>query len=194
MEHHMNRILSSIAVASLASATVLLSSNALAEAPELQVKAPFIYLADNLDESQKLGWCIDTVGAGFKDKLHAHSCKPEAKSDTDPRGNDIRFNFDAESGQISSYLFENKCMDLNNPEDESTPFGLVDCTTDESQKFVYEEEKGQIQIAADTSMCVVVKSESTSAGPFMSRGLIAAKCETTDEKYSKWIIKAEPKT
>ena len=44
--------------------------------PELQTPAPVIYLADNLDEQDKLGWCIDTVGQGLSDRLHAHSCKP----------------------------------------------------------------------------------------------------------------------
>lgn len=40
------------------------SQPAFAEAPALKNKAPFIYLADNLDEDKQLGWCIDTLGRG----------------------------------------------------------------------------------------------------------------------------------
>ena len=61
--------------------------------PELQTPAPVIYLADNLDEQDKLGWCIDTVGRGLFDRLHAHSCKPH--------GGDVQFKFDAASGHCS---------------------------------------------------------------------------------------------
>ena len=43
--------------------------------PNILTPAPVIYLADNLDEQDQLGWCIDTKGRGFSDRLHAHSCK-----------------------------------------------------------------------------------------------------------------------
>ena len=55
---------------------VCLAASAYAAPPDLQTPAPVVYLADNLDEQDKLGWCIDTVGRGFGERLHAHSCKP----------------------------------------------------------------------------------------------------------------------
>ena len=36
-----------------------------ADPPAIRTPAPVIYLADNLDEQDKLGWCIDTKGRGF---------------------------------------------------------------------------------------------------------------------------------
>ena len=57
----------------------------MAEAPDIQTKGTVIYLADNFNEEAKLGWCIDTQGRGFSDKLHAHSCKPT--------GGDTQFSF-----------------------------------------------------------------------------------------------------
>lgn len=186
----MKNLLTSAALVTLT--VTVVSSNAMAEAPELKATAPFIYLADNLDEADKLGWCIDTVGAGFNEKLHSHSCKPYGGDDTSPRANDVKFTYNAETGQIASHIFENKCMDLNDAENKAVPFGLVDCSSSESQKFVYVEDKGQIQLASDTSMCVAVAPTSTKAGPFMSRSLMVEKCEGTDALYTTWLIKALP--
>ena len=41
--------------------------------PQIRTPLPVIYLEDNLDEKDDLGYCIDTVGSGFAEKLHAHS-------------------------------------------------------------------------------------------------------------------------
>lgn len=188
----MKHIFSSATLVTLIAASAAFSSNVMAEAPEVKATAPIIYLADNLDEADKLGWCIDTVGRNFNDKLHSHSCKPYSGDDTDPNGNDIKFTYNAETGQIASHTFENKCMDLNDAENEAVPFGLVDCSDSESQKFVYVEDNGQIQLVSDTSQCVAVATESTSAGPFMSRSLMVKECESTDALYTTWLIKALP--
>ncbi|RVU82811.1 hypothetical protein EOL70_19915 [Leucothrix sargassi] len=191
-EKVMKSIFSSITLIAVAAATAGLSTQAMAEAPEIKATAPIIYLADNLDEADKLGWCIDTVGAGFNEKIHSHSCKPYSGDDTSARSNDIKFSFNVETGQIASHTFENKCVDLNDPENETVPFGLVDCTESESQKFVYAEDKGQLQLASDASRCVAVAPTSTSAGPFMSRSLMVKDCEGTDALYTTWLIKALP--
>ena len=84
-----------------------------AEAPDLQSGTPVIYLADNLDEKDKLGWCIDTKGRGFADTLHAHSCKPAG-----PGYRDTQFSYDADSGQIRSAAFDEKWGIIY----QSTPF------------------------------------------------------------------------
>ncbi len=69
-----------------------------ADEPVIQTEGTVIYLADNLQEEAKLGWCIDTRGRGFGEQLHAHSCKPQ--------GGDVQFSFDEESGKIQSVAFE----------------------------------------------------------------------------------------
>ena len=56
--------------------------------PELQTPEPVIYLADNIDEQDALGWCIDTLGRGWSEQLQTHSCKPQ--------GGDVQFAYDSE--------------------------------------------------------------------------------------------------
>jgi hypothetical protein len=69
---------------------ILMTFNAKSEPPEVKTPAPVIFLADNLNEPEKLGWCIDTKGRGFSEVLHAHSCKPH--------GGDVQFLFVQKSG------------------------------------------------------------------------------------------------
>ena len=75
-----------------------------ADPPAIRTPAPVIYLADNLDEQDKLGWCIDTKGRGFSEFLHVHSCKPH--------GGDVQFLYDQKLGQIRSAEFSGKCVTL----------------------------------------------------------------------------------
>ena len=78
------------------------SSLLLAASPNLQTPSPVIYLADNLDEERNLGYCLDTRGRGFSERMHAHSCKP--------RGGDVQFIYQRESSQIRSATFDSKCV------------------------------------------------------------------------------------
>lgn len=166
----------------IAALLVLTPLSAQSAPPQVQTPAPVIYLADNLDEKDRLGWCIDTLGRGFADKLQAHSCKPQ--------GGDVQFSYDAGTGRIASVPFEGKCMSLSAPEDPNVPFGLLDCVPGEpSQRFTYDPDTGQIHPAADLSLCVAVASTSRSAGPFMSRDLTLASCAGTDTVLSKWVVK-----
>jgi len=156
-----------------------------ADVPSISSAAPVIYLADNLDEKDKLGWCIDTEGRGFAEKLQSHSCKPD-------RGqpNDTQFSYDKSSGQIRSVPFAGKCMAFNNPSDKVWPFGLVDCVADESaQQFIYDATSMEIQLTSDTSQCVVVAPTSIIAGPFMSRDLLVGTCASVDEPFKQWVVK-----
>lgn len=156
-----------------------------ADAPKIKSATPVIYLADNLDEKDELGWCIDTLGRGFAEILQAHSCKPARG-----KASDTQFSYDKESGQLRSVAFEGKCAALNKPEDKQKPFGLIDCSGDDaSQKFVYETESMQIQIGKDKSQCMIVSSNSSSAGPFMSRKLVYASCSSIEDKYKQWTIR-----
>ena len=155
-----------------------ISANALP--PELQTAAPVIYLADNLDERSNLGWCIDTVGRGFGDQLHAHSCKPE--------GGDVQYYYDDETKQIMSSAFEGKCMDWSDPTNENIPFGLLDCTSDLSQQFTYDAETMLISPESNQSLCVTVAETSQRAGRYRKRALKLSACDETDNAFKEWIM------
>jgi len=148
--------------------------------PELQTDAPVIYLADNLDERNNLGWCIDTIGRGFGDQLHAHSCKPD--------GGDVQYYYDEETKQIISHAFEGKCMDLDNPSSQNLPFGLLDCTSDTSQQFIYDTETMLITPASDASLCVAVAEASQTAGRYRKRALKLSACAETEAKLMEWTM------
>ena len=83
--------------------------------PDLQTPAPVIYLADNLDEQDNLGFCIDTVGRGFSERLHAHSCKP--------RGGDVQFDYDRR--RIVSATYAGKCATLQAPAAAGVSLGIA---------------------------------------------------------------------
>ncbi|MDX8347968.1 ricin-type beta-trefoil lectin domain protein [Cognatiyoonia sp. IB215446] len=159
-------------------ALVATATQSLAEQPNLQTPSPVIYLADNLDEVDRLGWCIDTLGRGFAERLQAHSCKPQ--------GGDVQFSMNAQTGQIQSVEYPEYCM-AHRPSDEST-FALVTCdTTATDQQFVYDPEERTIRTIADETTCVSVGENSRSAGPFMSRTLLLTDCATTNGAFKEWV-------
>lgn len=150
-----------------------------AATPDIKTPAPVIYLSDNLDEKDNLGWCIDTQGRGFSDKLHAHSCKPG--------GGDVQFSFDKITHQIKSVAFDNKCAThtgLNNP------LQLLDCEDNNNlQKFSFNATNKTFHPKEETEACLAVGDSSRSAGPFMSRELLISECSKTDMKFKVWVIK-----
>lgn len=159
----------------------LIETAAEAGPPELQTPAPVIYLADNLDETKNLGWCIDTVGRGLSDRLHAHSCKAF--------GGDVQFKYSKASRQIMSATFPGKCAQLNSFPASGVRLGLVDCSVADQQKFYFDAGAGEFRPTADKSLCLAVGANSRSAGPFMARNLQLAPCSSTDPKLKQWIIK-----
>lgn len=148
-----------------------------AASPELQTPSPVIFLADNLDEKDKLGWCIDTLGRGLSDKLQAHSCKP--------RGGDVQFSFDLETGQIRSVAFPGLCASYSG----ETPLDLITCEDTAAQSFVYDQSTMTLRLKSNEDSCLVVGKASRSAGPFMSRTLKVAVCKQTDTLLKTWVIK-----
>ena len=158
------------------------ASAASAEAPELKTPAPVIYLADNLDEKDNLGFCIDTVGRGLSDRLHAHSCKPQ--------GGDVQFRHDATTGQIASAAFDNLCAQLMQPADDGVKLALVPCSEDGLQKFDYDAASMEIRPAGSSNLCLASPGSSRSAGPFMSRDLILVDCASSAPSQKQWVIKA----
>ena len=157
---------------------LLIPVAASAAPPDLRTPAPVIYLADNLDEKDKLGWCIDTVGRGFGERLHAHSCKP--------RGGDVQFLYDKAARRIASA----KCATLTAPPATGVSLGLVDCSKDSAaQVFDYAAAAMEFRPGGDPSLCLVAGAAGRSAGPFMSRDLGLAPCGSTDAKLKQWRIK-----
>ena len=161
---------------------LLIPMTAHAASPDLQTPAPVIYLADNLDEKDRLGWCIDTVGRGFGERLHAHSCKP--------RGGDVQFRYDGKARRIASATYDGKCATLTAPAAAGGSLGLVDCSKDAvAQDFDYDAEAMEFRPGADKALCLVAGAASRSAGPFMSRALELAPCAATDPALKQWRIK-----
>ena len=148
--------------------------------PDLKTPTPVVYLADNLDEQDNLGFCIDTVGRGFSERLHAHSCKP--------RGGDVQFDYDR--GRIVSATYAGKCATLQAPAAAGVSLGLLDCSeASAGQIFDYDVDAMEFRPGADGDLCLVVGAESRTAGPFMSRSLELAPCASTDAARKQWRVK-----
>lgn len=159
-----------------------LAAPAQAAAPTIQTEGPVIHLADNLDEEAQLGWCIDTLGRGFNEVLHSHSCKPS--------GEDVLFTYDAERGMIQSPTYDGKCMALSAPDSAETPFGLLDCDAeDAAQRFSYDPETMELHPGDDAAQCVTVAPQIDDAGPFQSRALRLAACDALEPGFKQWVIK-----
>ncbi len=150
--------------------------------PDLQTPAPVIYLADNLDEQDNLGFCIDTVGRGFGERLHAHSCKP--------RGGDVQFDYDRASRRILSATYAGKCATLLAPAAAGVSLGLLDCSdVSAEQTFDYDGDAQEFRPGADRSLCLAAGAQSRTAGPFMSRSLGLAPCASVEAGLRQWRIK-----
>ena len=164
--------------------SLLVTLPANAATPELQTPAPVIYLADNLDEKDNLGWCIDTLGRGWSEQLQTHSCKPQ--------GGDVQFSYNEETRQIMSVEFPGKCATLNAAAAAGVSFDLLDCSaTSAVQMFIYDAETLEFMPEDDRSLCIAAGSESKSAGPFMSRVLELVPCASTDDSLKQWIVKGD---
>ncbi len=166
----------------LLSSLVTLPANA--ASPELQTPEPVIYLADNLDEKDSLGWCIDTLGRGWSEQLQTHSCKPQ--------GGDVQFSYNEETRQIMSVEFAGKCATLHEAAAAGVSFDLLDCSaTSAAQVFIYNAETLEFMPEGDRSLCIAAGAESRSAGPFMSRDLELAPCAATDASLKQWVVKGD---
>ena len=160
----------------------LLTPLAGAAPPELQTPGPVIYLADNIDEKDALGWCIDTLGRGWSEQLQTHSCKPQ--------GGDVQFSYNEESGQIVSVEFPGKCATLNQPAAVGVSFDLLDCASDSNEQlFSYNDQTLEFMPEGDQSLCVAAGAESRTAGPFMARDLVLSPCDSTEASLKQWVIK-----
>lgn len=153
---------------------------ALAEAPQLQNSGPIIHLAENLDEPENLGWCLDTVGRGQSDQAHLHSCKPDSD---DPRNRDVLFQFNAETGSIEHGQYQGLCLTI-----VGASLALIECIGAQDQKFSFGED-GTFHPFEHEEQCLSAGDTSRAAGPYMSRSLIVAPCAEVDPDLRTWVIK-----
>ncbi len=166
-------------IPTLALPLLLAAQIAHSEAPTLQTPAPVIHLADNLDEADGLGWCIDTLGRGFAEVLQAHSCKPQ--------GGDVQFALLEDSGLIRSVAYPEYCAEVLI--DGEAQFGLTMCDpANASQQFRHNPQTLALSPADDETLCISVGSTSRSAGPFMSRDLLLLSCADVDRTLRAWIV------
>lgn len=149
--------------------------------PTIQTPSPLIHLADNLDEQDQLGWCIDTRGIGFNEMLHVHSCKAN--------GGDVQFFYNEETKQICSAEYDNFCVEMSGGPVEGMNLSLVESNTDSSdQKFIYDEDTGEFKPEANTNLCLAAGSTSAAAGIYMSRSLTLELSSETAERLKRWVI------
>ena len=149
--------------------------------PILQTPSPVIYLADNLDEKDQLGYCIDTRGRGFNEELHAHSCKP--------RGGDVQFSYNKETLQICSVEFIGYCIEMTGGASKGMSLRLVKSNTSSSdQKFIYNEDSGEFVPEENLTLCLAVGETSRAAGIYMARSLTLELSSETDVKLKQWVI------
>ena len=152
-----------------------------ANPPTLKTPSPVIYLADNLDEQDQLGYCIDTRGRGFNEELHAHSCKP--------RGGDVQFFYKKETLQICSFEFTGYCIEMHGGASKGMSLKLTESDTSSSdQKFIYNEDSGEFVPEQDLTLCLAVGETSATAGIYMSRTLTLKISSETDVKLKQWVI------
>ena len=136
---------------------------------------------DNLDEKDQLGYCIDTKGRGFGEKLHAHSCKP--------RGGDVQFKYDTVKRRIESATFDDKCVEIIGSPRDGSMLGLLDCSEgSKNQSFNYDSELLELRSKSDSRLCLAVGEDSRKAGPFMARKLRMQYCNDVPEQYKRWLI------
>ena len=149
--------------------------------PIIQTPSPVIHLADNLDEKDQLGYCIDTRGRGFNEELHAHSCKE--------RGGDVQFSYNKETLQICSVEFIGYCIEMPGGASKGMSLRLVESSTSSSdQKFIYNEDSGEFVPEKDLALCLAVGKTSAAAGTYMSRSLTLEISSETDVKLKQWVI------
>ncbi|WP_168797748.1 RICIN domain-containing protein [Aliishimia ponticola] len=163
---------------------LLLPTLVAADAPQLQNSGPIIYLSDNLDEPDMLGYCIDTQDRGQTERIQLHSCKPDTD---DATGRDVLFSLNADTGRIEHQEYAGFCLTAD-PDAAATVFGLVTCSDAEDQKFTFDSQSGQIHPADDDTMCLTAAAESTQAGPFYSRALGLDACGAVDAALQSFTM------
>ena len=174
---------------SIFSIAVFLVGCVSASEPKVPTEPPYIALNKNLDEPNGYGFCLDTYGPGQSELMQTHSCKPKTAAGTpknDP-GHDVRFEYDPITKRISSYAFENQCMQVLVATGKSE-FALLECSDHDHQKFIYMSTDKTLRLESDQSYCVAVVGETQEAGPWVKRALQLVECNKTDSTLKQWLI------
>lgn len=160
-----------------------------AEEANVPTEAPYIVLNENLDEPNGYGFCLDTYGQGKSELMHTHSCKPKTPEGTpkDDPGHDVRFEYNSATKKISSYAFEDQCMQVLIATGKSE-FGLLECSDHPHQKFVYEQTDKTIRLETNQNYCVAVDSKTLEAGPWVKRALTLAECSEIESALKQWLV------
>lgn len=183
--------ISGCAVLLLAASYIGVSAS-FADAPKMQTPAPVIYLKDNLDEKDNLGFCIDTVGRGLSDRAHIHSCKPpNGEGANSKEGGDVQFTHEAQTGHIMSATYDDLCLEVVPISDVEVEFHLSACDNKPLQNFTFDEETAEMHLTDDYALCLAAGETSRSAGPFMSRDLQLHTCDDLDDALKQWVIVAK---
>lgn len=147
---------------------------------------PNIYLADNLDESQQLGYCIDISGHGSSincGSMQAHSCKAA--------GADTQFSYDVATKTIKAANYDGSCaaggggcLAVLGSLAAGSNFQVTTCDGSSLQTFSYSSDR--TFVAGGSAFCLAVSAASRAAGPFMARDLALADCSSTDSSLTTW--------
>lgn len=175
-----------VTVVVLATTTVFVHASA--EPPMLKASGPIIYLADNLDEENRLGWCIDTIGPGFSEILHSRACSAD---DGNVEGRDFSFTYDSAAGRITAVSFDGKCVTANT-EGTGSAVGLHDCQSENpAQMFLYDADEMTFHPGGNENICMTAASKSMDHGMVQSRALALRACNEVDAPLRQWLIKPE---
>jgi len=164
---------------------------AMADVPQVPTEAPYIVLSDNLDEPNGYGFCIDTTSRGLTDLAQTHTCKPsDASRARDDRDNDTRFFFDADTGQIASYAFDDICLQVLRAGQISV-FALLECSEHPRQQFVYDDTSSTLSMTEEPNLCITVSDETIPAGPWVKRDLVLQTCDGVARSLKRWTVVAQ---
>jgi len=176
--------------------------------PNVPTPAPYIVLSENFDEPNGYGFCLDTFGPGQSELMHTHTCKPKKgkgtyqakdKDKTKDKakgrskfggGDDVRFEYDAETKQISSYAYKGQCMQVLIARGKSE-FALLECSDHIHQKFFYEVKDNTLKLDKDHRYCVAVEPKTIKAGPWVKRTLELVECNKVEPALKQWTIVAK---
>ena len=168
----------------LIAALLVFPAIAHADGLALQNTGPIIYLADNLDEQDNLGYCIDTQDRGQTEGIQLHSCRPDTGSSPDK---DVLFSLNEETGRIEHAEFTGFCLTVNEAGAEAA-LGLLSCNDSDAQQFTFDARSGEIHPGGDPETCLVSSTESKTTGPFMSRPLLVAACADSAAELKTFTV------
>jgi len=161
-----------------------------------------VSLTADLDEPDKLGFCIDIKGFGSGincDSLQAHSCKPTAA--------DTQFEYHSATKALRSVNYDSNCDVTSSANDracvvvssdlvDGASLGLTLCDdSSEKQTFEAKQSNGGYELRAGgalTGLCLAVSDTTRIANSYVARNLIITDCLSTDTNLQIWTVNPTP--